>query len=46
MKEEPTQAFILIKEHSPRDSQDNKILSQTLQNYPKILEYPLENKRE
>ena len=30
MKEEPTQAFMLTKEHLPRDSQDDKILSQTL----------------
>ena len=34
--EEPIHAFILTKEYSPRDSQDDKILSQTLQNYPKF----------
>ena len=28
--EEPIQAFIFTKEHSPKDSQDDKILSQTL----------------
>ena len=28
--EEPIQASILAKEYSPRDSQDDKILSQTL----------------
>ena len=32
----PIQAFILTKEHSPRDSQDDNILSQTLKNYPKF----------
>ena len=30
MNEEAIQAFILTKEYSPRDSQDDKILSQTL----------------
>ena len=46
MNEEPIQVFILTKEHSPRDSQDDKILSQKLWNYSEILEHPLENKRE
>ena len=36
MNEEPIQVFILTKEHSPRDSQDDKILSWTLQNCPKF----------
>ena len=36
MNKVPIQAFISTKEHSPRDSQDDKILSQTLQNYPKF----------
>ena len=36
MNEEPIQAFILTKEHSPGDPKDDKILSQTLQNYPKF----------
>ena len=27
MNEQPIQAFVLTKEHSPRDSQDDKILS-------------------
>ena len=35
MNETPIQVLILTKEHSPRDSQDDKMLSQTLQNYPK-----------
>ena len=34
--EEPIQAFILAKKHSPRDSQDDKIFSWTLWNYPKF----------
>ena len=36
MNKVPIQAFILTEEHSPRDSQDDKILSQTLQNYPEF----------
>ena len=34
--EGPIQVFKLTKEHSPRDSQDDKILSWTLWNYPKF----------
>ena len=36
MKEEPIQAFILTKEHSPRDSQDDKIFPEHVKIIPEI----------
>ena len=44
--EEPFQASILTKEHSPRDSQDDKIFPKHFEVIPKILEYPFKIKRE
>ena len=45
MNKQPTQVFILTKEYSPRDSQDDKILPKHFEINLKI-EYPFRNKRE
>ena len=36
MNEEPIQAFILTKEHSPRDSQDEKFFPEHFEIIPKF----------
>ena len=45
MNKQPAQAFILTKEYSSRDSQDDKILPEHFKINLKI-EYPFRNKRE
>ena len=44
MNKQPTQAFILTKEYSPRDSQDDEILPKYFEINLKT-EYPFRNKR-